>query len=121
MTGQFKKYLENYDLSYQEHKFHIQNNFLAKNSCVLPGNKIFEIMFFGTKFSDMDIKTQEERTYTLHESFESEIKPRFDEVLTDIGTLNNNSGNKTNIETWFETLKKVMRLYKNSQGKDKNK
>lgn len=90
---------------------------------MLPGSKIFEIMFFGTKFSDNDVKTQEEKTYTLKENFSSDIVPRFDDILADIATLNNNAGNKTQIENWYDTLKKVMRLYNSkqfaqNQGKD---
>lgn len=61
----------------------------------MPGYKIFEIMFLGTKFTENDIKTQEEKTYTLKEDFKSEISPKFEDIMTDIATLNNNSGNKT--------------------------
>ena len=80
-------------------------------------------MFFGTKFSDNDVKTQEEKTYTLKENFSSDIVPRFDDILADIATLKNNAGNKTQIENWYDTLKKVMRLYNSkqfaqNQGKD---
>lgn len=73
LTGSFKQYLDNFDLSGKEDRFNIQNNFLSKSSCVLPGSKIFEIMFFGTKFSDLDVKTQAEKTYTLKEHFYSDI------------------------------------------------
>jgi hypothetical protein len=57
LADSFKTYLENYDLRSNSDKFEIQNNFLSKSSCVLPGSKIFEIMFFGTKFTDLDTKT----------------------------------------------------------------
>ena len=40
-----------------DEKFQVHNNFLSKSSCVLPGSKIFEIMFFGCKFSDLDVKS----------------------------------------------------------------
>ena len=49
-------------------------------------------MIFGTKFTDLDVKEQTEKTYTLTEHFESDIKVRFDEILADIALLNNNSG-----------------------------
>jgi len=59
----------------------------------------------------------------LKENFTEDISPRFDEILADIATLNNNAGNKTQIENWYDTLKKVMRLYNSKQfakneGKD---
>lgn len=54
LTKSFKRYIENYDLMVNDDKYKIENNFLSKSSCVLPGHKIFEIMFFGTKFSDID-------------------------------------------------------------------
>ena len=85
---------------------------MSKQSCVLPGDKIFEIMFFGTKFSDNDVKTQEEKTYTLKEDSEY-IFENFTNCLADISTLNNNAGTKTQIEGFFDALKKVMRLYNN--------
>ena len=72
-------------------------------------------MFFGTKFSDNDITTQEEKTYTLKEYWESDIKVRFDEILGDIATLSNNNGNKSHVEGWYDVLKKVMRLYKSKE------
>jgi Rad3-related DNA helicase len=73
MVSGFMQYLQNYDLMYNKDKIDITNNFLSKKSCVLPGKKIFEIIFFGTKFSSLDVKTQEERTFTLKQDFE-EIK-----------------------------------------------
>jgi len=62
----------------------------------------------------------------LKENFTEDISPRFDEILADIATLNNNAGNKTQIENWYDTLKKVMRLYSSkefakNEGKDTNK
>ena len=95
LTGSFKQYLENYDLQQNDDKFIIHNNFLSKSSCVLPGTKIFEIMFFGTKFSDIDTKTQEEKTFTLKENFQSDISDKFTNVLADISTLKNDSGPKS--------------------------
>lgn len=60
----------------------------------MSGGKIFEIMFFGTKFTDNDQKTQKEITYTLKENF-NEISEKFTKVLTDIANISNNSKNKT--------------------------
>ena len=114
LTGSFKTFLDNYDVySNDNDKFQIQNNWLTKNSCVLPGNKIFELMFKGTKFSDCDVKTQQEKLWTLKEDFDSSLEEDFKNVLSDIATLKNDQGQKTHIEGWFDTLKKVMALYKN--------
>ena len=80
-------------------------------------------MFFGAQFSDNDVKTQEEKTYTLKEDSEY-IFENFTNCLADISTLNNNAGTKTQIEGFFDALKKVMRLYNNegsSQDKKKTK
>lgn len=98
-------------------KFEIHNNFLSKNSCVLPGSKIFEIMFYGTKFTDVDTKTQEETLFTLKEHFYSDIEQHFTEVLADISSLKNDMGTRTSIETWFDVIKKVMRMYNNDDLK----
>ena len=117
MTTSFKQYLMNYNLwdkSNQDgDKFEIQNNFLSKNSCVLSGSKIFEIMFFGTKFTDIDTKTQQETLFTLKEHWTSDIETSFTAVIADISTLKNDVGTRTSIEVWFDVLKKVMRMYKN--------
>ena len=85
LSGNFKTFIENYDLSHNNpDRLAINSNYLAKNNCVLPGRKISEIFFLGTKFTDLDVKTQEERTYTLLEDFDETIKPAFERVLEDI-------------------------------------
>jgi hypothetical protein len=84
---------------------------------VLPGSKIFEIMFYGTKFTDVDTKTQEETLFTLKEHFYSDIEQHFTEVLADISSLKNDMGTRTSIETWFDVIKKVMRMYNNDDLK----
>jgi len=118
LTSSFKQYLENYDLySRTNDRFQIQNNFLSKSSCVLPGSKIFEIMFYGTKFSDIDFKSGEEKTFTLKENFLSDISSSFNDVLSDIVTLKNDQGAKTKLEEWYDVLKRVMRLYNNGEIK----
>ena len=38
MTTNFHRYLLNYDIYSTSEKFHIQNSFLSKKSCVLPGS-----------------------------------------------------------------------------------
>ena len=58
---------------------------------MLPGQKIFDIMFYGAKFSSIDNKTQEEKTYTLKEHFHSDIAQKFVNVLEDIATLRNDT------------------------------
>ena len=115
MTSSFKNYLEHYNLYDKSNsdKFEIQNNFLSKNSCVLPGSKIFEIMFYGTKFTDIDPKSGNEKLFTLKEDFESSIETSFMDVLADISTLKNDIGTRTSIELWFDIIKKVMRMYRN--------
>lgn len=78
-------------------------------------------MFFGAQFTDNDIKTQEEKTYTLKEDSEY-IFENFTSALADIATLNNNAGTKTQIEGFFDALKKVMRLYRHEESsQDKKK
>ena len=57
MTSSFKRYLENYDLFQGNDNFTVQSPYLTNNRCVLPGSKLFEIMFYGTKFTDVDTKT----------------------------------------------------------------
>ena len=58
LTGSFKTFLDDYDVFDKTGgALDIQNSWLTRNSCVLPGSKIFELMFRGTKFSDCDAKT----------------------------------------------------------------
>jgi hypothetical protein len=47
-TKNFKNYLENFDLRNNKDKIDVNSNYLSKNSIVLPGSKIFEIMDQGT-------------------------------------------------------------------------
>ena len=88
LSGNFKAFIENYDLSHHnQDRLAINSNYLAKNNCVLPGWKIQEIFFLGTKFNDLDVQTQEERTYTMLEDFDETIKPAFERELNDIVAL----------------------------------
>ena len=80
---------------------------------------MFELMFYGTRFSQFDTKAQSEKSYNLKENFQSDISPRFDEVVADIAQLNNNAGIKSNIENWYDILKQVMRLYNSKQLQSK--
>lgn len=80
---------------------------------------MFELMFYGTRFSQFDTKAQSEKSYNLKENFENDIQPRFDEVVADIAQLNNNAGLRSNIENWYDILKTVMRLYKSKQIESK--
>jgi len=75
-------------------------------------------MFFGTKFSDIDSRTQEEKTYTLKEHFHSDISQKFTNVLADISQLRNGSDQRSQIESWFDTLRLVMRMYNGETKKD---
>ena len=70
-------------------------------------------MFYGTKFTDIDTKTQEEKLFTLKENFYEDIEKSFTEVLADISALKNDMGTRTSTEVWFDVIKKVMRMYKN--------
>jgi hypothetical protein len=70
-------------------------------------------MFYGCKFTDIDLKTQEEKLFTLKEHFYGDIETSFTEVLADISLLKNDVGARSSIEVWFDIIKKVMRMYKN--------
>lgn len=109
------KYLEQYNIKQPDTKrLKIENNFLAKNSAILPGSEIFEIMMFGTKFVDLNIKTQEEITYSLNSHYESDISKNFSNVITEIANQRRDSSGRSYIEDWFDIIKKVVRLQRHS-------
>ena len=76
---------------------------------MLPGSKIFEIMFSGTRFDDTD-KEGSPKEFAIDSNFE-EIRTKFENVMSDIAMLKNEIGSKSQIEQWFDVLKKVMRLH----------
>jgi hypothetical protein len=49
--------MENFDMNQNSMKINVNNNYIPKNSCVLPGKKIFELINYGTKFSNLDLET----------------------------------------------------------------
>jgi hypothetical protein len=49
--------MENFDMNQNSMKINVNNNHIPKNSCVLPGKKIFELINYGTKFSNLDLET----------------------------------------------------------------
>lgn len=76
-------------------KLEIKSTFLPKNSCILPGSKIFELINFGTKFTDLDLISQSEKIYSLIDNFDSDIKPVFEDALADIEQETQSDGMKT--------------------------
>ena len=73
---------------------------------------MFELMFYGTMFSQFDTKAQSEKSYNLKENFENDIQPRFDEVVTDIVQLNNNAGQRSNIVKINNNIDELLLHYK---------
>jgi hypothetical protein len=57
LTQNFKDYMENFDMHQNSLKININSNHIPKNSCVLPGKKIFELIDYGTKFVDIDFES----------------------------------------------------------------
>jgi len=75
-------------------------------------------MIKGTTFTHLEMKSQQERTYSITENFMSEINPWFDRILADIAMLKQSSENKSQIDEWGSVLRKVIRLY-DHEVKDK--
>ena len=90
---------------------------LPKNSCVLPGWKIFEIMFLGTKFKGTNVVTNQEQTFTMKDDFYEVFEPLFENILADVVSMCNNNAKRTFVEQWYEVLKNVMKHYQNDSEK----
>ena len=75
-------------------KININNNHIPKNSCILPGKNIFELIDYGTKFSNLDLESQNEKIYSLIDNFDY-IKSIFECVIADIAEETQNDGAKS--------------------------
>ena len=112
MTINFKGFLEELDFDdYENQSVKINDNKYMGNSLTLPGAKIFDLMFKGTEFQSFDDDKDEVRKMNLKD-FVTDIQPIFETIMTDIATLTAGAQMKTNIETWFEILKRVVQLRK---------
>lgn len=116
MALHFKKFMENLDIQNQPDKIQIDSFHLNAQSCVLPGNKLFEVVFEGTDFTHFNFKLQQEERYSLLENF-FELSTKFDAVLSDIALLQQNEKSKCQIDTWYDCLKKVMRHHNTAEHK----
>lgn len=115
LTQHFYKHLINLRLdgsSNQNAVQIIESKFLPPNSVVLKGQEVFTIFFEGTTFCDTT-KNGEVIECDLKNDWDV-VALAFENALQDIAELSNNQL-KTSIETWFEILKLVMRLYETSE------
>ena len=96
--------------------FFVENQYLKQNSLVLPGSAIFHLMFEGTKVQYLERVTQQQRTCDLEHEFYSKWDGCFQRVLADIGNLTN-FNTKPTLETWYDIVKRVMRLKSKMQSK----
>ena len=96
------------------------NRYLQNKALVLPGDEIFNIIFKGTKGNDINSEG-EYIEQDLQQDWEM-VSSYFDNALADIATISNDKA-KAQIETWFDVLKKVMRIWslRSEAGVLKNK
>lgn len=84
------------------------NRYLPNQSIVLQGSEIFNLFFEGTKGDDID-----DRGQLVSKNLQSEwskLDSYFNHALSDI-TETTNDRIKSQLENWFEVLKKVMRMW----------
>jgi len=84
------------------------NRYLPNQSIVLPGSEIFNLFFEGTKFNGDD-----ERGNSIEKNLQTnwfQLEHYFNNALNDI-TETTSDRVKSQLENWFEVLKKVMRMW----------
>ena len=79
---------------------------MPSKSIVLPGYSIFNIFFNGTTGDDINLKGEFGEEYGIRKDWNM-LQSYFDEALYDISQIANNKS-KTQLETWYEIIKKVM-------------
>lgn len=112
VTEKFKGFVSQFSLDPNDNPNCIQNvsnnRYLPPQSIVLPGSEIFNLFFEGTKFNDVD-----ERNNVVEKNLNSswfKLEHFFTNALADI-TETTNDRVKSQLENWFEVLKKVMRMW----------
>ena len=111
MTERFNKFLTKFSLRPDENPNCLQsvsnNRYLPNQSIVLQGSEIFNLFFEGTKGDDLD-----DRGNIVTKNLLSEwhlLEQYFNNALTDI-TETTKERVKSQLENWFEVLRKVMRM-----------
>lgn len=113
MTAAFKTYLEEIDFDeWPDDRVSLANNKFkeTQNSLILPGSKIFELMFKGTQFKFYDQQDDEERILSLR-NYASDFQPVFDSISEDIMALSSGVGGKSRVAEWNDILKFIMALH----------
>jgi hypothetical protein len=89
------------------------NKFLPNRSIVLPGAQIFNIFLEGTRVHDItsDGKSVEKDLRTEWKS----LVTFFDAALLDIADITKDQ-QKTQLENWFDVLKKVMHMWESGNA-----
>ena len=87
--------MDNFDMNQNSMKINVNNFHIPKNSCVLPGKSIFELINYGTKFSNLDLESQKEKIYSLIDNFDSDIEQIFKSVIADIAEETQSDGVKS--------------------------
>jgi hypothetical protein len=112
VTQQFLKFLNKFSLEVSDNEYALQsisgNKFLPNRSIVLPGTQIFDIFLEGTRVHDVtaDGKSVEKDLRTEWAS----LNIYFDAALLDIADITKDQ-QKTQLENWFDVLKKVMHMW----------
>ena len=111
-------YLNSYSLDAYENSAALRlaqgNKYLPANSIVLNGDQIFNIFFEGTTMDDCDSKGRQFKTSI--ETEWNDIQAHFDSALQDIADTTQNQV-KTQLQNWFDVLKKVMSMWATGLGK----
>jgi hypothetical protein len=81
---------------------------LPPRSLVLPGSQVFDVFFEGTRFDDTDVNGKYVKS-SLKEEWPT-VSKNFENILADVADIQSDN-QKTNIELWFETLKKVVKFW----------
>lgn len=120
MTQAFKTYLEMIEFDeYPDERVRMSDNkFIEKqNSLILPGDKIFELMFKGTSFKFYDRVDDEERMLSL-KNYASDFQPVFDSISEDIMALSSGVQGRSTISEWNDQLKFIMALHSRNPFKE---
>ena len=122
MTQRFLKYVRKLSLHASDHPNAIpgasENRYLPDRSIVLPGDEIFNIFFTGTEGDDINSEGEYIKQ-NLAQDWNA-IQVYFDNALNDVSNIT--QGNvRTQMETWYDVLKKVMRIWTNKAQSMKSK
>ena len=98
----------------------MDNQYLKPGSLVLPGSAIFSLFFEGTRASYLERVTQKQRDVDFQADFMSKWNPAFERVLADIGNLNQ-FNQKPTLETWYDIVKRVIRLHQKTKPQKSHK